>query len=173
MAKSIHIHLHRGPARDAGTAHDPSNGQFTSGQHEKAAGRHADEAVEARGKPGNGAKLHSEAAAAHTQAANSLRTNHPDKDKHVAAAHAATAAASGGPRGGSLSSHESISYQHSKKGNAIRAAGNLTPEKSKLMTQHFSAAKLHREAANAHADNHPDKELKSQQAHGASRLTQR
>lgn len=33
MARHIHIHLRRGPARDAGTAHDPGNGQFTSGSN--------------------------------------------------------------------------------------------------------------------------------------------
>lgn len=33
MAKHIHVHIHRASARDAGTAHDPSNGQFTAGSN--------------------------------------------------------------------------------------------------------------------------------------------
>lgn len=31
MTKHIHVHIHRASVRDAGTAHDPSNGQFTTG----------------------------------------------------------------------------------------------------------------------------------------------
>jgi hypothetical protein len=69
-------------------------GQWTAGQHEKKAGQHSDQAVEAKSQPGNGAQLHSEAAKAHMLAAHHLQSQTGWAEHHAAAAHAATAKAS-------------------------------------------------------------------------------
>lgn len=101
MTKHIHIHLPKGVSlgrktKDAGfneADHPRDGGKFTAGQHQQAAGKHADLAVEARGQPGSGAKLHTEAAHAHSEAAEHVRTNHPQAAQTAAKAHAASKAA--------------------------------------------------------------------------------
>jgi hypothetical protein len=76
LAKHVHIHIHRGPTKDAGTAHDPSNGRFTSGSgnaahHEAQAAHHAVQA----GKANSTAQYQQHAAAHknHAAAASLLR----------------------------------------------------------------------------------------------------
>jgi hypothetical protein len=129
LAKHVHIHIHRGPTKDAGTAHDPSNGQFTSGSN-----------------GGSGMVVK------HQPSGTTVPHQAPKK----------------------LGGHESMASTHARRGNAIREAGtNGNAEKTKLMTQHFAAAKAHTAAAAAEKSKHPDYERLAAAAHGASRKTQR
>lgn len=105
MAKHIHIHLPVRKTRDAGTAHDPSNGQFTSGQHSSAAAAHKAKAAEHKAKssadpgPANqgginfqsghsrAARLHSDAAEAHEIAAAQVKAGTPHAAHYAKNAH--------------------------------------------------------------------------------------
>ena len=95
MAHHVHCHIHYGEKTgdrptfgseretdDAGTAHDPKSGQFTSGQHMEAASHHREKANQhliASGR--TGAMVHRAASGAHGIAAQKHATASIDPSK--------------------------------------------------------------------------------------------
>lgn|SRR5487761_2274298 len=70
MKKHIHVHLHGfTKTKDAGTAHDPSNGQFTTS-----------------GSSGGNAAHHQSKSYEHERARKALPMDHPHRDEHNKAA---------------------------------------------------------------------------------------
>lgn len=83
MAKHIHVHLYKSPTVDAGTKHDPKNGQFTGSGGGASGGKPYDIATASGKEHADQHQFHKGKEKMHQAAAQLKGKDHPDFKHHV------------------------------------------------------------------------------------------